>query len=85
MSVEHPVLTEWMTEEKWDDSSKRLLPSLTIFVEDGQTKICLNDKAVGRVSFVSGPSLVEALSRVEEGLVAEDLDWRKSKAPTGRR
>jgi len=84
-SATHPSLSEWMTEEKWEDSSRRLLPSLTVFVEDGLTKLCLNDKAVGRVCFVSGPSLADALVRAEEGLLLETLDWRKSKALPGRK
>ncbi len=81
----HPSLSEWMTAEVWEDSSKRRLPSLTIFSEDGLVKICVNDKATERVAFVSGPSLREALQSIEDGLTRDSLEWRRSKPVGGRR
>jgi len=84
-SSKHPMLWEWMTEEKWDDSSRRLLPSLTVFVEDGSLKVCLNDKALQRVCFVSVRSVDAIWMEIEEGLTLDSLDWRKSKGQSQRK
>lgn len=83
-ALEHPTLWEWLVTPCWEDGSSRLLPSLTIFVENATLKVCLNDKACQRVCFLTSTSIEGLLSEAESALLAGTLDWRASKT-TGKK
>lgn len=80
----YPSLADYLTCEKWDDGSPRVPATVMLFMQDGRWKVCVNDKAMGRVAFVAGVTPEAALQAVEDGLRGDDLDWR-AVADGGRR
>ncbi len=46
-----------------------------MFVDGDKIKLCVNDRPARQSCFVSGDTLLEALSRVERGLVEGSLGW----------
>lgn len=80
-----PYLIEYLTLTRYDDGSPRETATLTIFVHDGQLKASLNDRACSRVGFLTVRSLEGLLSDLEAKLQADDLDWRPSNKPQGKR
>lgn len=81
----YPHLWEFGTEAAFSDGSHRPLPTLTVFVEDGVWKLCLNDRAEGEIAFTAGATLTDALNALERGLRDGTLDWRKPKPGSQRR
>lgn len=71
-----PKIVEHLTESVWDDGSPRELSTLMIFADGARWKLCLNDRDQGRVAFMTGGDPEEALTRLEDGLKTDSLDWR---------
>jgi len=80
---QYPALHEYMTADVYPSGESRQRSTVSIFVEDGTWKACLNEKEQGLVLFVAEDrfgTLVEAL----ELLLQEDsVPWRKSKPKAG--
>lgn len=74
-----PTLLAFLTQIWWDKQTARQTGTLTLFAEDGKLKVCLVDRDVDEVAFVTGQGLPEVLEALEEGLSAGGLDWRKKK------
>lgn len=72
----YPLLFEYLTSTVWGDGSSRESSTLTLFVEEGRWKCCLNDRARQRSAFIAGRGLGGLLADLEEGLQEDDLDWR---------
>jgi len=49
--------------------------SITLFVDGEKIKLCVNDRPARQSCFVSGDTLMEALSTVERGFVEGSLRW----------
>jgi len=50
--------------------------SMSIFVEDGLVKVCLNDRVRERYVFTTSRELAEALRFADRGLGNGNLNWR---------
>lgn len=76
----YPALCEWMTSCVWpEDGSRRVLPVITLWLEETSWKACLKCKATSRICFVTGASPETLLAAVEAGLAEDRLDWRRDK------
>ena len=73
-----PALVDYLTETRWGDGRPRQTATLHLFVDQGQLKCFLNDRAVGRSACVSASTLVGLLGVLEAGLRGDCLDWRWS-------
>lgn len=80
----YPALYEFLTLTAWEDGTTRQSGSLTLFVDLGAWKACLNDKDASRVAFISGSSLDGVMQAAEAALVLSTLDWRPTRY-NGRR
>lgn len=74
-----PTVLEFLEAVAWEDGSRRVPGSLTLFCEDGSLKACLSDKDSNRVAFVSARGPEACLDAAEAGLAGGGLDWRLSK------
>lgn len=50
---------------------------LTLFLEQGCFKLCMNDRPNSRSAFVSGKTLTLALDAAEVGMSAKTIRWRQ--------
>lgn len=75
---EYPALFDYMSETKLPTGGKRETTTILLFVEQGFLKACINDRAYGCVSFVSGEELEALLRSVEERLATDTMEWRVS-------
>lgn len=73
------AIAEFLTLLEWAPGQKRQPGTLTIFVELGVLKVCLNDKETGEVAFVSGHSWIGLLATLEESLRSQGLEWRSTR------
>ena len=72
-----PSLVEHLSAEQWDDGTPRERSTLTVFIEEGQFKLCLNDRNQGSSLFVASQSLREAVKALEKRLDgSQAADWR---------
>lgn len=80
-----PAVWEYLAVSVWDDGSARETATLLLFCEDGQVKVCLNDREAQRSAWASGRTLDDALEALEGGLEEGSTSWRKSvrKRPRG--
>jgi hypothetical protein len=82
LQTEYPNLADFLCQTSWEDAAgkreSRTPGSLTVFVEMGKVKLCLNDKALMRVGFLSADSMEEALINAERKLGDDSVDWRPS-------
>lgn len=58
--------------------------TITLLVEQGVVKACLNDRAADRSLWRSGGTLEEALSAIEDSIQGGHPDWRYY-APAGKK
>lgn len=72
----YPNLIEYLTVTEFEDGSSRERSVLSVFVEDGRVKVCLNDKELERSGYVSGDTLTGVLVALEKALATEGLEWR---------
>lgn len=82
-ATHYPLLSEHLTHVLWADGSPRQPSTLTMFVEDGTIKLCLNDREGSCSLFRSSGSLGGALAGLEGALSAggkaDWKPWRKRK------
>jgi len=79
-----PALWEFMTLARWESGKARVLGSLTLFVESGLVKCCVNDKDRRLMAFVGASGLLAVLEEVEKQLQEDCVSWRPSKDRSGR-
>lgn len=82
---DYPALYEYLTVTAWADGSQRATASLTLFQDEGRLKVCLHDRDVGRVAFVAAWTVEDLLRALEEGLLADSIDWRPARGEGGKR
>lgn len=76
-----PLVWEYISSGQYEDGSRRVPATLSVFVSDGRLTAGLNDRDQARIAFRSGETLEEALGALEQGLAGDSLDWRRSAAP----
>ncbi len=74
--AKYPALLEYLTTTKWEDGSPRETSTLTIFVEGGQFKVAVNDRALKRSVYVTARTLQDALAAAQEAVAGDAADWR---------
>lgn len=84
VTTEYPGLWEALTEDKWDDGTKRERTTLLVLVEGDRWKGMVNDKALQRCAWATGDTLEDLLATIEAGIQGDLLDWRVSK-PWGKK
>jgi hypothetical protein len=65
-----------LTDGTWEDGSRRALATLLLFAEGSNWKLCVSDRATGRVAFVTGRTPEDVIAITNEQLLEERLDWR---------
>lgn len=80
-----PALWEFLTLTTWDDGTARETGAITLFLQDGLLKACLNDKDGHVVAFVSAEGLEALLEAMNRGLSEDVLDWRRARENGGGR
>jgi hypothetical protein len=73
-----PQIVEFLTATVYEDGSKRTLPTLLLFVEDGRWRLWLHDRDQERSTWTEASELEEALSALEKGLADESITWRRT-------
>jgi hypothetical protein len=77
-SLSYPSIWEMLTAEEWEDGTPRKRSTVTIFIDEGQAKVSLNDRANGLVGFCTASSVEEALAALESALKEDRVEWRRS-------
>lgn len=76
MGLACPLLFEMLTVTTWPDGEARVPATLTIFVDGGGFKCCLNDKDQGLSCFYFAESLDGLFSGLEGALKGDTLVWK---------
>jgi len=84
LAVRYPCLYEHLAVAQYDDGTARKLSTLTLFVDQGGIKACLNDRDQGLTGWISAESLAGLLDALETALADDRLDWRRSERPGGK-
>lgn len=71
-----PSVLEMLTAVQYPDGSARRTSTITFFVDDSESKVCLNDRDNGLTAWVSASSLILALDSLEVGLADDTTVWR---------
>jgi hypothetical protein len=75
-----PTLHAYLADTTWETGEERETATLTLFVEEGVFKACLNDRASGRSAWVSGHAFQALLKTLEAGLATDEIVWRRKPA-----
>lgn len=77
----YPCLVEFLSDDQWDDGTSRTPGSLTLFIEDGIWKACLNDRDASASMYVTGDNAVACMksleTRLNGGTAADWRAWKK--------
>lgn len=76
---EFPYLAAFLLQTTWADKSERLPGTITVFVQDGQMKLCVNDRDLNRSAFVTAPTWAMLIQITEDKLSDDSLEWRTKK------
>jgi hypothetical protein len=77
LAIAYPGIWEHLAMTRYPDGSPRVLSTVTLFVDAGLVKACLNDRDQGLTAWASGVSLRAVLLALEAGLCNDTLDWRQ--------
>lgn len=72
-----PIIWEYLCAAQYEDGTKRVPATLSVFVEDRVVKVALNDRDAERSLYLSGETLEEALKALEKHLGHDKPDWRR--------
>lgn len=81
----YPHLFNYLTQTTWEDGGKRKTASLNIFFQDGVLKVMIKDNDVGRIAFISSPTLSKLWEVLEGALATDTCDWRKDRDASERK
>jgi hypothetical protein len=81
----YPVLTQWMTDGKWDDGKPREVSTLSVNLKEGVVNLGLSDHEAQASLYTTAGTLQEALEQLEAALRDETGAWRPWKAGKGRK
>lgn len=73
---EYPMLSDYLTEDKWEDGQPRQTSTLMFCIEEGSWRGCLNDRACERSLWRSGACMEDCLAGLENALMGGTSDWR---------
>lgn len=76
---EFPYLAAFLLQTQWADKTERLPGTITVFVQDGQMKLCVNDRDMNRSAFVTAPTWAMLIQITEDKLSDDSLEWRTKK------
>lgn len=71
-----PTVWCYLTDSKWDDGSRRERATILIVADGGVMKLWMGDNANNRSTWVTGESLEQALTILEEQLSTSSAPWR---------
>lgn len=74
LEARYATLTRWLLEER-TVAGRVTRNTMTVFFDHPMWKICLNDRALGRVSFVAHRSLSEAMKIADYKLATDQTKW----------
>lgn len=75
-----PFVYEFLTETKWEDGGAREVGTLTLFIESGVWKACLNDRDSECSMYVTGETTLACMKALEARLDgSQQPDWRQWK------
>lgn len=77
-AARYPALWEYLSATQYPDGSERQTSCLTAFVEAGEWRLCLNDRAESQSAWVASLSLEDALLALDEKLQSGEVEWRRS-------
>lgn len=78
-----PLLMEFLTAAEWEGGERREPGTLLFFLDETVVKVCLNERSLGLVAFVTGSGVTGCCDAAEQLLANGRLDWRKAKFPRG--
>lgn len=73
----HPIIVAYLCDGKWEDGKARETSKLQVTLQEGRFVASLQDVALQRSLFISGPTLGKALEALERALASPGADWRK--------
>ena len=82
-AAECPAIWEYLTLDRYPDGKRRQRATLTVLVEDGVWKYCLNDRGQHRSCWATGRTHEEARRALEATLASGTPSWRHYE-PWGR-
>jgi hypothetical protein len=74
---EGSVLTDYVTQELWEDGTTRSTATIGISYSAGRVLITIRDREQCRVAFTSAETLTAAWSQLREELETDRLAWRR--------
>jgi len=81
----HPLIVEYMTQDKWPDGKRRELSSVSIKFQDGMVLGTLSDHATSRSLFRTAVTVLGAFKALEKALGSPDADWRPWRGSKGKK
>lgn len=75
----YPTLWEYLTSTQWAEGGVRKTATLLVFTEEGEVKLCLNDRAANRTRWCQAETLNSVLAMLESELATDQGGWRKYK------
>lgn len=76
--VDSPAVAEYLTATNYPDGTPRERAVMSVFIEDGRVKVCLNDRDAGRTLWRSGDGVEDCIALLDLAIVDGTADWRRA-------
>lgn len=81
--VDSPAVTEYLAVGAYPDGTARERAVISIFIEEGRVKCCLNDRDTGRTLWRSAGGIEACIGLIDDAIAEGTADWRRA-AGSGR-
>lgn len=79
---EYPYLAAFLTDAAYEDGSRRVGGTITVWAQNGQWKASLHERSAGLVLWVTAEGWPAVLELAECLLASEDAPWAANGAPS---
>jgi hypothetical protein len=83
--VQYPCLWEHLSVSQYEGGERRVLSTVTLFVDDGAVKACLNDRDNAVSGWAAGDTVEACLMALEKALRDGTVDWRAAPKQRGKK
>lgn len=80
-----PLVVEYLTDDSYEDGSRRAQSTMSLKFQDGMILASINDHDLSRGLYRTGLTVLDAVGAIQSALASGKADWRPWKRGGGKK